>query len=358
MPFSKLAANMRFHYYLPNLRPTCATTSPQLAADTRRHHLPSSPPICAENIFLAPRCPRPTCANTIFQAHGQHALACSATLFYAECRVHVELADSSLQLLSSWTSRKRSRSFCDSQELLSLSTLHRVQIPAPTSPALLSTRDPNPHNSFPKIAHLLRRRPLLLPAPDNFPLTFWEATRPEPRPPGQPHPHSGVAPSGSSSAAAFSNIQTHASTPPLSTSGAPFLRSTTTSSSPSGHTDGPLRYPVATGDPARTTLLKAAPLFHLPAHMRALALAHVQAPTPAPIFGPCSTPPSALDPFIGARPSAGSPRGRRSPGSSPTIGPRPSSDPVKPTPLPPLPFGGSPVLPRGVILALYPPATR
>ena len=36
--------------------------------------------------------------------------------------------------------------------------------------------------------------------------------------------------------------------------------------------------------------------------MRALALAHAQAPTPAPIFGPCSTPPSALDPFIGARP--------------------------------------------------------
>ncbi len=78
--------------------------------------------------------------------------------------------------------------------------------------------------------------------------------------------------------------------------------------------------------------------FHLPAwspshhaHMRALALAHAQAPTPAPIFGPCLTPQSALDPFIGARHSAGLPRGRRSPGSSPTNGPQPPSDPVKKT---------------------------
>ena len=196
------------------------------------------------------------------------------------------------------------------------------------------------------------------------------------RPPDLDHDHPdnqhpGAAPSGGSSAAAFSNIQTHASTPRLSTVDggldATSLRTTTTSSSPGGHTDGPLRkwLPRLYRRSSAHNFIQGCAAFHLPAwspsyhaHMRALALAHAQAPTPAPIFGPCSTPPSALDPFIGARPSAGSPRGRRSPGSSPTIGPRPSSDPVKPTPLPPLPFGGSPVLPRGVILALYPPATR
>jgi hypothetical protein len=118
----------------------------------------------------------------------------------------------------------------------------------------------------------------------------------------------------------------------------PFFRTTTTSSSPGGHTDGPLR----TSLPRRYrrsnahNFIKGCAAILLPAwspshhaHMRALALAHAPAPTPAPIFGPCSTPPSALDPFIGARHSAGLPRGRRSPGSSLTTGPRPSSDPVK-----------------------------
>jgi hypothetical protein len=94
--------------------------------------------------------------------------------------------------------------------------------------------------------------------------------------------------------------------------------------------------------------IKGCAAFHLPArspshhaHMRALALAHAQAPTPAPTLGSCSTPSSALDPFLGARHSAGLPRGRRSPGSPPTNGPRPSPDPVKqPTPLPPPPIRG------------------
>ena len=53
IPFFKLAANMRFHYYLPSLRPTCATTIAPLAADTHHLHLSSSPPPCAKIIFQA-----------------------------------------------------------------------------------------------------------------------------------------------------------------------------------------------------------------------------------------------------------------------------------------------------------------
>ncbi len=69
----------------------------------------------------------------------------------------------------------------------------------------------------------------------------------------------------------------------------------------------------------------------LHAHMRALDLAHAHADAYTNLR-------SVLDPSIGARPlhrcstfcsAAGLPRGRRSPGSSPTNGPRPSSDPVK-----------------------------
>jgi hypothetical protein len=63
IPFSKLAANMRFHYYLPSLRPTCATTSPQLAADTRHHHLPSAPLSKANMRQHHLSSARPTCAG-------------------------------------------------------------------------------------------------------------------------------------------------------------------------------------------------------------------------------------------------------------------------------------------------------
>jgi hypothetical protein len=129
------------------------------------------------------------------------------------------------------------------------------------------------------------------------------------RPPDLDHDHPdnqhpGAAPSGGSSAAAFSNIQMHASTPRLSTVDAPFLRTTTTSSSPGGHTDGPLRkwLPRLYRRSSAHNFIQGCAAFHLPAwspsyhaHMRALALAHAQAPTPAPFFGPCSTLPSVLD---------------------------------------------------------------
>ena len=208
--------------------------------------------------------------------------------------------------------------------------------------------------------------------------------------------HSGAAPTGGSSAAAFSNIQTHASNPAAPSAKPPILRlndlrhrlehrrarrwplassiflSTATVllsrpvsklASRSGNLYGyrpadqarlelasrsgnlttnpghpAISLPAATFDIRRTLLahhddipspgghadyllrkwlprryrrssahnsIKGCAAFHLPAwspshhaHMRALALAHAQAPTP--ILGPCSTPPSALDPFLGA----------------------------------------------------------
>jgi hypothetical protein len=53
-----------------------------------------------------------------------------------------------------------------------LSKLHLVQIPSPSSPALLLSWVPNQHNSFPEPAYLLRPRPALLPALDNLPPAF------------------------------------------------------------------------------------------------------------------------------------------------------------------------------------------
>ena len=53
IPFFKLAANMRFHYHIPSLRPTCANTIAPLAVDTHHLHLSSSPPPCAKIIFSA-----------------------------------------------------------------------------------------------------------------------------------------------------------------------------------------------------------------------------------------------------------------------------------------------------------------
>ena len=154
--------------------------------------------------------------------------------------------------------------------------------------------------------------------------------------------HPGAVPSGGSSAAAFSNIQTHASTPRLSTVDngldATFLRTTTTSSSPGGHTDGPLPFLSC-------------------AHARASPRARAGADA-------CTNLRSVLDPSIGARPLH-----RCSPFCWLTSRPplawilahhrttavfRPSKTYTAFSP----PIRGSSVLPRGVILALYPPATR